>query len=57
VTIGGTTYYNDGTASEVVHFFTNGFKLVGATQNAASTTYNWTGVLKYPAKYANAQTN
>jgi len=58
VTIDGTTYQNDGTATAVIRFCSTGFKLVsaGAAENTA-TTHAWTGVLKYPAKYANAQTN
>lgn len=57
VTIDGTTYDNDGSASAVVQFFANGFKLVSTTNNANGTTYNWTGVLRYPSKYSNAQSN
>jgi hypothetical protein len=57
VTVEGTTYHNDGSAASVVRFLSTGFKLVGSEQNASGTTYSWTGTLRYPAKYANAQIN
>jgi hypothetical protein len=57
VTIDGTTYTNDGSASSVVLFTSCGFRLVSATQNANGTTYEWSGELLYPTKYSNAQIN
>jgi hypothetical protein len=42
VEIGGTFYRNDGSASSIIRFGANGFKLVSTTLNASSTSYSWT---------------
>lgn len=57
VVIDGTRYVNDGSASGVVIFFANGFKLVSATKNVNGVAYEWSGTLKYSLNVANAQAN
>lgn len=54
---GGGTYDNDGTDSAIVEFYANGFKMVSTTDNVNTTSYTWSGTLKYPYKYSNAQEN
>lgn len=54
---GGGTYDNDGTDAAIVEFYSNGFKMVSTTDNVNTTVYNWSGTLKYPYKYSNAQSN
>lgn len=55
VTIGTTTYANDGTDG-AVRFHSNGFKLASATTgNTQGVAYPWTATKKSISKYSNAQ--